>query len=274
MKVGILAGGLGTRLAEETEIKPKPMVEIGGKPILWHIMQHYLHFGFEHFVIALGYKGEHIKRYIAEYYTYNDSNLTVNLHHGATEITNTREVSEDWTCELIETGPTTSTGGRIKRLAPYLGDETFMLTYGDAVANVDLRALLEFHRSHGRLATLTAVHPPARFGKLDIEDGKVAGFTEKPTIAEKPELTMGSGTPSGEAWISGGYFVLEPGVFDFIDGDDTSWEREPLDRLAKEGELMPYLHPSFWQCMDTYAEKKFLESLWESGEPQWRLWDH
>lgn len=274
MKVGILAGGLGTRLSEETEVRPKPMVEIGGKPILWHIMKHYLHFGFNEFVMALGYKGDQIKRYICEYHTYNDSNLTVDLHNGTVDIFSTRKSSENWTCQLIETGPTTSTGGRIKRLASYFGSETFMLTYGDAVANVDLRALLEFHRSHGRLATLTAVHPPARFGKLDIQGGRVARFTEKPTIAEKPELTMGSGAPPGEAWISGGYFVLEPGVFDYIDGDDTSWEREPLDRLAKDSELMPYLHPSFWQCMDTYAEKKILESLWQSEEPPWRVWDH
>ncbi len=272
MKVGILAGGLGSRLAEETEVKPKPMVEIGGKPILWHIMQHYLHYGFNEFVVALGYKGDQIKRYIAEYHTYNDSNLTVDLHNGTVDIISTRKTSEDWTCELIETGPTTSTGGRIKRLAPYLGDETFMLTYGDAVSNVDLRKLLEFHRSHGCLATVTGVHPPARFGKLDIAEGKIARFTEKPTIAEKPEFGGDSGPAAGEGWISGGFFVLEPGVFDYIDGDDTSWEREPLDRLAKDGQLVPYLHYSFWQCMDTLGEKRLLESLWEGDSPPWKFW--
>ncbi len=272
MKVGILAGGLGTRLAEETEIRPKPMVEVGGKPILWHIMKHYLHFGFEQFVIALGYKAEHIKRYIAEYYKYNDSNLSVNLHNGDIATVSTAEVSEHWACELIETGLSTSTGGRIKRLAPYLGNETFMLTYGDAVSDVNLSELLEFHRSHGRLATLTAVHPPARFGKLEMENGKVVRFTEKPTIAEKPELGAGAGPAPGEGWISGGFFVLEPEVFDYIEGDDTSWEREPLDRLAKDGELVPYLHYSFWQCMDTYAEKKLLDGLWETGQAPWKLW--
>jgi glucose-1-phosphate cytidylyltransferase len=273
MKVGILAGGLGTRLAEETEIRPKPMVEIGGKPILWHIMKHYLHFGFDEFVIALGYKGDQIKRYIAEYYTYNDSNLTVDLRNGNVETVRTRDLSEKWTCELIETGANTSTGGRIKRLAPYMGSETFMLTYGDGVSNVDLRKLLEFHRSHGRLATLTGVHPPARFGKLDIVDGKVARFTEKPTIAEKPELREDSGPAAGEGWISGGFFVLEPGIFDYIEGDDTSWEREPLDRLAKDGELVPYLHYSFWQCMDTLRDKTLLEGLWDGGNPPWKVWD-
>jgi glucose-1-phosphate cytidylyltransferase len=273
MKVGILAGGLGTRLAEETEIRPKPMVEIGGKPILWHIMRHYLHFGFENFVIALGYKGEHIKRYIAEYHMYNDSNMTVNLDRGGIETVNTRQISENWTCELIETGHTTSTGGRIKRLAPYLGDGTFMLTYGDAVSNVNIRELLDFHRSHGRLATLTAVHPPARFGKLEFEDRRVTRFAEKPTIAEKPELGGESGPPHGEGWISGGFFVLEPGIFDYIEGDDTSWEREPLDRLAKDGEVMAHLHYSFWQCMDTYAEKKLLDRLCENGSPPWQIWE-
>jgi glucose-1-phosphate cytidylyltransferase len=273
MKVGILAGGLGTRLAEETEIRPKPMVEIGGKPILWHIMKHYLHFGFDEFVLALGYKGDQIKRYIAEYYTYNDSNMTVDLRNGNVETVSTRDLSEKWTCELIETGASTSTGGRIKRLAPYLGNETFMLTYGDGVSNVDLRKLLEFHRSHGRLATLTGVHPPARFGKLDIVEGKVARFTEKPTIADKPELGGDSGPGAGEGWISGGFFVLEPGVFDYVEGDDTSWEREPLDRLAKDGELVPYLHYSFWQCMDTLRDKNLLETLWDSGNPPWRVWD-
>lgn len=267
MKVGILAGGLGSRLTEETEVRPKPMVEIGDKPILWHIMRHYLRYGFSHFVIALGYKGEHIKRYIVDYYTYNESNITVDMSNGGLRTAPTAEpISEHWTIDLIETGAEAETGARIKRIAPFLDDETFMLTYGDGVSDVDLRKLLEFHRSHGRLATLTAVHPPNRFGRLELDGDRVVRFTEKPQFAGE------FGPQVGEGWINGGYFVLEPQVLDYIDGDEgTKWELAPLDRLAKEGELIAYHHYSFWQCMDTIRDRKLLESLWNNGDPPWTI---
>lgn len=256
MKVGILAGGLGTRLAEETETKPKPMVEIGGKPIIWHIMMHYAHFGFKDFVIALGYKGEVIKKYMADYCSLN-SNLTVSFRDG--EIKAHGGYNLDWTVDLIETGAGTATGGRIKRLAPYLGQEgTFMLTWGDGVSDIDLRELLAFHRSHGKLATMTAVRPPARFGHLELDGDQIVEFSEKPQTRE--------------GWINGAFFVLEPEIFDYIDGDDTQWEKEPLERLAKDGQLMAYKHQSFWQCMDTIRDKKLLESLWQSGKAPWKQW--
>jgi glucose-1-phosphate cytidylyltransferase len=254
MKVAILAGGLGSRIQEETEIKPKPMVEIGGRPILWHIMKIYAHQGFTDFVIALGYRGESIKRYMVDYAALH-SDLTVSLKDGAFVTRNGRP--EDWTVELIDTGQDTATGGRIKRLAPYVGDGTFMLTWGDGVADIDLGRLLEFHRSHGKLATLTAVRPPARFGHLELRDDAVSEFSEKPQI--------------GEGWINGAFFVLEPGVFEYVDGDDTQWEREPLERLAADGQLMAYRHESFWQCMDTLRDRKLLEELWANGAP-WRVW--
>ena len=255
MKVAILAGGVGTRLVEETEVKPKPMVEIGGRPILWHIMMHYATYGFKNFVIALGYKGEVIKKYMVDYCSLN-SNLTVDLSNG--KVTKHGKVKQDWIVELIDTGISTLTGGRIKRLAPYLGNETFMLTWGDGVSNVNLHELLKFHRSHGKLATLTAVRPPARFGHLDFDNGRVKEFTEKPQTKE--------------GWINGAFFVLEPGVFDYIDGDDTQWEREPLERLARDGQLMAYKHTDFWQCMDTLRDKRLLEELWESGKAPWKTW--
>lgn len=255
MKVGILAGGKGSRLAEETVIKPKPMVEIGDKPILWHIMRHYAHFDFNHFVIALGYKGEVIKRYFVDYASVN-SNLTVNLRTGAVIMND--GYKPDWVIDLVDTGMETGTGGRIKRLAPYFGNETFMLTWGDGVADVDLQDLLAFHRSHGRLATMTAVRPPARYGHLTFDGNQVAEFTEKPQI--------------GEGWINGAFFVLEPGVFDYIDGDSTMFEQEPLRNLARDGQLMAYRHTSFWQCMDTLREKHILEQLWQSPNPPWKLW--
>lgn len=255
MKVAILAGGVGTRLVEETEIKPKPMVEIGGQPILWHIMMHYSHYGFKRFVIALGYRSEVIKKYMVDYCSLH-SNLTVNLQTGEVQIHD--GVKPDWTVELVDTGIATLTGGRIKRLAPYLGHETFMLTWGDGVSNVNLRELLAFHRSHGKLATLTAVRPPARFGHLDLVGDHVAEFSEKPQTRE--------------GWINGAFFVLEPGVFDYIDGDETQWEREPLEQLAHDGQLMAYRHASFWQCMDTLRDKRLLESLWENGKAPWRVW--
>ena len=256
MKVGILAGGVGTRLAEETEIRPKPMVEIGGRPILWHIMKHYAHYGFTSFVIALGYKGEYVKQFFADYHALHSDHLKVDLRSGALTAFDSR--SEDWIVELVETGLDTATGGRIKRLESYLGGQTFFMTWGDGVANVDLRELLSYHHSHGRLATVTAVRPTARFGRLDLEADRVVRFTEK------PQLETG--------WINGAFFVLEPGVFEYIDGDDTQWEREPLERLAKDGELMAYRHGGFWQAMDTLRDKKLLQSLWESGEAPWRIW--
>lgn len=256
MKVAILAGGVGTRLVEETDVKPKPMVEIGGRPILWHIMMHYSHYGFNEFVIALGYKGEVIKKYMVDYCSLN-SDLMVRLKTG--EMKRSNGNTPDWTVELVDTGIATLTGGRIKRLAPYIGEETFMLTWGDGVADVDLRALLAFHRSHGKLATLTAVRPPARFGHLVFNGDQVTQFTEKPQTSE--------------GWINGAFFVLEPGVFDYIDGDDTQWEREPLERLAKDGQLIAFRHTSFWQCMDTLRDKRLLEDLWQQGNAPWRIWE-
>ncbi len=256
MKVAILAGGFGSRLAEETEVKPKPLVEIGGRPILWHIMMHYSHHGFKNFVIALGYKGEMIKKYMVDYCSLY-SNLTVNMKNG--QVTVHDGPKQDWTVELIDTGLRTQTGGRINRLAPHLAGETFMLTWGDGVSNIDLQALLAFHRSHGKLGTVTAVRPPARYGYMKFEGNRVAEFTEKPQI--------------GEGWINGAFFVLEPGVMDYIDGDDIVWEREPLERLASDGQLMAYRHTSFWQCMDTLREKHLLESLWQSGKAPWKTWE-
>jgi glucose-1-phosphate cytidylyltransferase len=255
MKVAILAGGAGTRLAEETDIKPKPMVDIGGKPILWHIMMQYSCFGFKEFIIALGYKGEVIKRYMIDFASLN-SNLTIDIKNG--KIQSHGGDLQDWLVALVDTGMNTMTGGRIKRLAPYVGNETFMLTWGDGVSNVNLRDLLAFHRSHGKLATLTAVRPPARYGHLVFDDNRVAEFSEKPQI--------------GEGWINGAFFVLEPEVFDYIEGDDTQWEKEPLERLAADGQLMAYKHVGFWQCMDTLREKHILNSLWESGRAPWKIW--
>jgi glucose-1-phosphate cytidylyltransferase len=257
MKVAILAGGLGSRISEETEIKPKPMVEIGGRPILWHIMKHYGRYGFEDFTIALGYKGEYIKRYFVDYASLH-SDLTVGLRDGSvTRNGNGNGHHDDWTVRLVETGHDTATGGRIKRLAPTLGNETFMLTWGDGVSNIDLDALLAFHRSHGKLATLTAVRPPARYGHLDLQGDQITEFSEKPQI--------------GEGWINGAFFVLEPEVFDYIDGDATMFEREPLEGLARDGQLMAYRHNDFWQCMDTLRDKRLLEELWQNGAP-WRTW--
>lgn len=256
MKVGILAGGHGTRLAEETEIKPKPMVEIGGSPILWHIMMHYSYYNHKDFVIALGYKGEVIKRYMVDYCSLN-SNLTIDLKTGRVEQHHNGGV-QDWRIELIDTGLNTMTGGRIKRLQPYLGDKTFMLTWGDGVSTVDLDRLLAFHREHGRLITMTAVRPPARYGHLEFDGNRIREFTEKPQTAE--------------GWINGAFFVVEPQVFDYIDGDDTQFEKEPLERLAADGELMAYKHDGFWQCMDTRRDKYVLEKLWESGEAPWKIW--
>ena len=257
MKVVILCGGLGTRMREETEFRPKPMVRIGERPILWHIMKIYAHYGLEDFVIALGYKGEVIKRYMLDYASLH-SDLRVDLRNGSVSSRNGTGC-EDWTVDLVDTGHDTATGGRIKRLAPYLSDSgTFFLTWGDGVADIDIPRLLEFHRSHGRLATLTAVRPPARFGHLELDGDAISEFSEKPQL--------------GEGWINGAFFVLEPEIFDYIEGDDTAFEREPLENLARDGQLMAYRHESFWQCMDTLRDRKLLEELWQDGAP-WRIWD-
>jgi glucose-1-phosphate cytidylyltransferase len=256
MKVAILAGGSGTRLAEETDVKPKPMVEIGGKPILWHILMHYAHYGFNEFAIALGYKGEYIKKFMVDYCSLN-SNLTVNMRNG--EVKRHGGQTSDWITHLVDTGQNTQTGGRIKRLAPWLGDATFMLTWGDGVSNIDLRELLAFHRSHGKLATLSAVRPPARFGHLDLDGARVEEFSEKPQTRE--------------GWINGAFFVLEPEIFDYIEDDSTHFERGPLERLAREGQLMAYKHEGFWQCMDTIRDKRLLESLWDAGSAPWATWE-
>ena len=255
MKVAILAGGKGSRLAEETEVKPKPMVEIGGHPILWHIMKHYSHYGYDQFVIALGYKGDVIKRFMVDYCSLS-SNLTVDLRRGHVTVHDGER--PEWKVDLVDTGLESMTGGRIKRLAPYLGDGTFMLTLGDGISDVDLDRLLRFHRSHGRLATLTAARPPARYGRLTLDGDQVTVFEEKPQL--------------GEGWINGAFFVLEPAVFDYIEGDDTQWEQEPLKRLAADGQLMAYKHDSFWQCMDTLREKHLLELMWQSGKAPWKTW--
>lgn len=257
MKVGILAGGVGSRLSEETAVKPKPMVEIGGRPILWHIMRYYAHFGHTEFAVALGYKGEVIKRWFFDE-AHLTGDLTIRTGHDRKAVEQHSAESDDWEVDLIETGRDTNTGGRIKRLMPYMGDSTFMLTWGDGLSTVDLDRLLAYHRSHGKIATLTAVRPPARFGHIEINDGRIVEFSEKPQAAE--------------GWINGAFFVLEPEVCNYIDGDDTLFEREPLERLAAEGELMAYCHDDFWACMDTLRDRVRLEDLWLSGKAPWKVW--
>jgi len=256
MKVVILAGGLGTRLAEETEIKPKPMVKIGGHPILWHIMKIYATYGYDEFILALGYRGEMIKQYFHDYYALN-SNLTINIDTGDITVHDGQRLS--WIVHLVDTGLQTQTGGRIKRLQSWIGDNTFMATYGDGVADLNIKELLAFHRAHGKLATVTAVRPPSRFGGMCFHGDQVTEFLEKPQ--------------TGEGWINGGFFVLEPEVFDYIAGDDTLWEKEPLERLARDGQLMAYKHDGFWQPMDNLREKNILESLWETGRAPWKVWE-
>jgi glucose-1-phosphate cytidylyltransferase len=256
MKTIILAGGLGSRLSEETVLKPKPMVEIGGKPMLWHIMNIYAAFGVDEFVVALGYRGEVVKEYFLNFFALNN-NISLDLANGKTVVHEGNQPR--WRIHLVDTGLHTQTGGRVKRLARWLGDDrTFMLTYGDGVADVDVRALLKFHESHGKLATVTTVRPPARFGGIVFEGDRVSEFTEKPQ--------------TGEGWINGGFFVLERGALDYIDGDETLWERDPLERLAADGELMAFRHEGFWQPMDTLREKKVLEDLWASGRAPWKVW--
>ncbi|MDQ3057109.1 MAG: glucose-1-phosphate cytidylyltransferase [Pseudomonadota bacterium] len=254
MKAVILAGGLGTRISEESHLKPKPMIEIGGKPILWHIMKSYSHYGITDFIICLGYRGYVIKEYFANYFlhmsdvTFDMANNRMEVHQG---------YAEPWRVTLIDTGQDTMTGGRLKRVREHVGNETFCFTYGDGVADVDIGALIAFHQSHGRQATVTAIQPPGRYGALDMRGPAVDSFQEKPA---------GDG-----AWINGGFFVLEPAVFDLIGGDQTSWESRPLQQLANSGQLMAYQHAGFWQAMDTLRDKTHLEELW-SQDPPWKVW--
>ena len=256
MKVVILAGGFGTRLSEETYLKPKPMVEIGGKPILWHIMKIYSAFGFNEFIICLGYKGYMIKEYFSSYFLHQ-SDVTIDIKSNKIEVHN--NVCEPWKVTLVDTGLNTMTGGRIKRIKNYVKNETFMVTYGDGMGNIDLKKLLYFHKNHGKYATLTAVQPLGRFGALEINTkDEITNFQEKPK--------------GDKAWINGGFFVLEPQIFDYIKGDETIWEREPLEKLAKDGQLAAYKHKGFWMCMDTLRDKKELETLWNSGNPPWKIW--
>jgi glucose-1-phosphate cytidylyltransferase len=256
MKVAILAGGYGTRLSEETDIKPKPMVEIGGKPILWHIMKHYSHYGHNDFVILLGYKGYYIKEYFANYFLHQ-SDVTIDIKNNKMEIHN--NTSEPWKVTLVDTGLETMTGGRVKRAQNFLKDETFLLTYGDGVSNVDLDKLISFHKKSGKSMTLTSVQPEGRFGALVLVGDSIRKFAEKP---------KGDGS-----WINGGFFVCEPKVFNYItEGDSTILERKPLENLAKDGELVAYKHDSFWRPMDTLRDKVQLETLWSEGRAPWKVW--
>ncbi|MHC4469760.1 MAG: glucose-1-phosphate cytidylyltransferase [Planctomycetota bacterium] len=254
MKVIVLAGGFGTRLSEETTGRPKPMVEIGGKPMLWHIMNIYSAHGFSDFLIACGYKGEVIKGYFNHYFIMN-SDYVIDLRDGTRDVVNPSGV--EWKVGVIDTGFATQTGGRILRLRKWT-EGPFMATYGDGVGNVDITALVAFHRSHGKIATVTAVRPPARFGGLGLEEDRVIEFSEKPQ--------------AGEGWINGGFFVFEPGVFDYLHGDESILERDPLERLAEDGELRAFRHEGFWQPMDTLREKQLLEDLWASGKAPWKVW--
>lgn len=254
MKTIILAGGFGTRLSEETQILPKPMIEIGGRPLLWHLMKLFSAQGFSRFTVALGYKGEVIKRYFLQY-PQMASDLTVDLAAGT--CTAAGGAPENWLVELCDTGPDTMTGGRLKRLAGKI-DSTFFFTYGDGLSNVDLKKLLAFHKSHGKLATLTAITPPQRFGMLKLDGGRVENFSEKPK--------------NNNQVINGGFFVLEPGAIEYIDGDATSWEREPCERLAADGQLYAFRHHGFWQCADTLHELRLLRNMWDEGRAPWKIW--
>ena len=255
MKAVILAGGLGTRISEESRLRPKPMIEIGGKPILWHIMKTYSHYGINDFVICLGYKGYIIKEYFANYFLHM-SDVSFDMKNNRMEVLQ-RHV-EPWRVTLVDTGEYTITGGRLKRVREYLDNEPFCFTYGDGISDVNIRALLDFHLSHGKPATVTAIQPPGRYGALDMHGSEVRNFQEKPA---------GDG-----AWINGGYFVLEPSVIDLIDGDGTAWEAEPMIQLARRGDLQAFSHRGFWQAMDTLRDKNLLEQLWASGNPPWKVW--
>jgi glucose-1-phosphate cytidylyltransferase len=256
MKAVILAGGFGTRLSEETTLRPKPMVEIGGKPILWHIMNIYAAQGIEEFIIAAGYKAEVIKEYFLNFYAINND-MTIDLSTGRTTIHEGNQ--PNWKAHIIDTGLNTQTGGRLRRLKKWLKDgEDFMFTYGDGVADINIGELLAFHRSHGKLATVTTVRSPSRFGRISFEGDQITDFYEKPEAAE--------------GWINGGYFVLKSNVIDYIEGDETIWERGPVERLARDGQLMGFRHYGFWSCMDTLKEKNFLEGLWDTGKASWKIW--
>jgi glucose-1-phosphate cytidylyltransferase len=255
MKVVLLAGGFGSRLAEETEVRPKPMVEIGDKPILWHVMKHYAHYGHKEFYVALGYKGEYIKRYFLDHLNLNGS-MSIDMASGTIESSN--QDTEDWIVHLVDTGRDTNTGSRIHRLRPMLGNQTVLVTYGDGVGDIDLDALLTFHRSHGKLATVTAVRPPARFGELMFDGDMVSQFTEKPQVHA--------------GWINGGFMVLEPGAFEYLTEKDCSLEVHALTQLSADRQLAAYRHPDFWQCMDTLRDKRLLESLWDNGHAPWKVW--
>lgn len=254
MKAVILAGGLGTRISEESHLKPKPMIEIGGKPILWHIMKSYSHYGINDFVICLGYRGYVIKEYFANYFLHM-SDVTFDMANNQMEVH--QRYAEPWRVTLIDTGQDTLTGGRLKRVRDHIGDESFCFTYGDGVSDINIGALIEFHRAHGKRATVTAIQPPGRYGALNMQGDAVHSFQEKPA---------GDG-----AWINGGFFILEPSVFDLIEGDQTSWEGEPLIKLAEQGQLMAYRHTGFWQAMDTLRDKNHLEDLWRATPP-WKIW--
>lgn len=256
MKAVILAGGLGSRLSEETTLRPKPMVEIGGKPILWHIMNIYAAYGMKEFIIALGYKAEVIKEYFLNFYALNND-LSIDLATGKSIIHDGNQ--PDWKIHLVDTGLHTQTGGRLKRLQKWLDEnECFMFTYGDGVADIDIEALLAFHVSHGKLATVTTVRSPERFGRIAFQGDQVVDFYEKPQ--------------SSEGWINGGYFVLHAKALEYVNNDETIWERDPIERLARDGQLMGYRHYGFWSCMDTLKEKNFLEELWASNQPPWKIW--
>jgi glucose-1-phosphate cytidylyltransferase len=256
MKAVILAGGFGSRLSEETVLRPKPMVEIGGRPILWHIMNIHAAHGITEFIIALGYKAEIVKDYFLNFYAFNND-ISIDLASGKTTIHDGNQ--PNWTIHLVDTGLHTQTGGRLKRVAKWLSpNETFMFTYGDGVTDLDLGALIRFHKSHGGLATVTTVRPPSRFGRIAFDGVKVSDFYEKPE--------------AGEGWINGGYFVLNTKAIDYIDGDDTVWERGPVEQLARDGQLMGYQHDGFWSCMDTLKEKNMLEDLWNTGQSPWKIW--
>ncbi len=255
MKAVILAGGLGSRISEETSVRPKPMIEIGGKPILWHIMKTYAAHGVNEFIICCGYKGYVIKEYFANYFLHM-SDVTFDMQNNKMEVHQNN--AEPWKVTLVDTGENTMTGGRLKRVRQYLGDEDFCFTYGDGVGNINITELLAFHQAQGKLATLTGTQPPGRFGALNLAGASVASFEEKP---------HGDG-----AWINGGFFVLSPKVIDLIDDDSTLWEREPMEKLAQDGQLAAYLHPGFWQPMDTLRDKNHLEGLWQSGKAPWKCW--
>ncbi len=258
MKVVILAGGFGTRISEETELKPKPMIEIGGKPIIWHIMKSYSHYGFNDFVICLGYKGYMIKEYFDNYYLHQ-CNITYDFNNRNKKTIHSRSV-EPWKITLVDTGTDTMTGGRVKRIQEYIGNETFMLTYGDGLSNIPIDKLVNYHKGHGKSATITAIQPSGRFGILNMdEEDNVKSFMEKPK--------------GDDSWVNGGFFVLEPVVFELISGDVTIWEREPLEKLAKTNNLKAYRHDGFWQSMDTLRDKKFLDGMWKTGNAVWKIWE-